>query len=194
MTMQVNTIDLSNPLVDKARIFALAAHSGDRSHGPTGQKRKYSDEPYIVHPMHVCAILQTISPISTVPVTVEMMMAALLHDVVEDTGITIGLIEQEFGAEVARLVSGLTDVSRPEDGNRKFRKDLDLKHTAEQEADVKTVKLADMISNAGSIIEHDPGFAIRWMQEKANLLEVLTEGDATLYAEATKILQKWRSR
>lgn len=192
--MQVNTIDLSNPLVDKARIFALAAHSGDRSHGPTGQKRKYSDEPYIVHPMHVCAILQTISPISTVPVTVEMMMAALLHDVVEDTGITIGLIEQEFGAEVARLVSGLTDVSRPEDGNRKFRKDLDLKHTAEQEADVKTVKLADMISNAGSIIEHDPGFAIRWMQEKANLLEVLTEGDATLYAEATKILQKWRSR
>jgi len=194
MNMFVKEIDLSNPRIEKARVFALAAHSADRTHGPTGQKRKYSLEPYIVHPLHVCAILQSLADHSCdAVVTEEMQIAAILHDVIEDTGITLELIDQEFGTEVARIVSGLTDVSKPEDGNRKFRKALDLAHTAEQASDVKTVKLADMISNAPSIIEHDPGFAVRWMAEKQALLEVLKDGNAILHKLASNILKDYQN-
>ena len=184
--------DTTNSIVEKARVFALAAHSADRTHSPTGQKRKYSNQPYIVHPMHVCTILQRIANnFPEAVVTVEMQVAAILHDVVEDTGITIELVEQEFGSEVARIVSGLTDISKPEDGNRKVRKSLDLAHTAEQASDVKTVKLADMISNAPSIIKNDPGFAVRWMAEKAALLEVLTDGNSVLHSIASDMLKEY---
>lgn len=195
INFNIDDFDSTDARVEKARVFALAAHSADRTHGPTGQKRKYSGAPYIIHPMHVCVILQRLSNnFSESSVTVDMQVAAILHDVVEDTGITIELVEQEFGLEVARIVCGLTDVSKPEDGNRKARKALDLAHTAEQASDVKTVKLADIISNAPSIIKNDPGFAVRWMAEKEALLEVLKEGDSVLYAEAVAILKNFLMR
>ena len=193
IAFDLTDFDTTNSIVEKARVFALAAHSADRTHSPTGQKRKYSNQPYIVHPMHVCVILQRLANRFPEAVTVEMQAAAILHDVVEDTGITIELIEQEFGSEVARIVSGLTDVSKPEDGNRKVRKALDLAHTAEQASDVKTVKLADLISNAPSIIKNDPGFAVRWMVEKAALLEVLKDGDSVLLTIAEDMLIEYQS-
>jgi hypothetical protein len=98
-------------------------------------------------------------------------------------GITFELVYSEFnfgdpafGADVVRILSGLTDVSMPWDGNRTDRKALDLAHTAQQAADVKTDKLADLISNAPSIIEFGEGFAWKWMKEKAALLDVLKDG------------------
>jgi len=197
LNIDTNIADFNstNSLVEKARLFALVAHSADRTYGPTGQKRKYSGEPYIIHPIHVCTILQRLSanfPESVV--TAEMQAAAILHDVVEDTGITIELVEQEFGLEVSRIVAGLTDVSKPEDGNRAARKALDLSHTAEQASDVKTVKLADLISNAPSIISNDKGFAVRWMSEKEALLEVLADGDRVLHSIASDILRNFLMR
>jgi (p)ppGpp synthase/HD superfamily hydrolase len=90
-----------NDLVNKAFSYALAAH--------TGQTRKYTGEPYIVHPFAVSLIVQS------VPHTPEMVAAALLHDTVEDTGKTIEEIEQLFGKQVASYVGWLTDVSHPQD-------------------------------------------------------------------------------
>ncbi len=93
-------------IVERARIFATAAHTA------VAQLRKYTHEPYIVHPAEVAKI------VSTVPHTPQMLAAAWLHDVVEDTGVTLETIRAEFGDEVATLVGWLTDVSRPEQGNR----------------------------------------------------------------------------
>jgi len=79
-----------------------------------------------------------------------------------------------------KLVEGLTDVSRPEDGNRKVRKAMDRAHTAQQPADVQTIKLADLIHNTKSISVYDPHFYKVYREEKIRILDILKEGDRSL--------------
>ena len=163
-------------IVERARVFATAAHAAVK------QVRKYTFEPYIVHPTEVASI------VASVPHTNEMLAAAYLHDTVEDTGVSIVDIQVEFGNEVASLVGWLTDVSKPEQGNRAVRKAIDREHTAMAPAAAQTVKLADLIANSRSILAHDPAFARVYLEEKRMLLEVLTRGDATLMARARSIV------
>jgi (p)ppGpp synthase/HD superfamily hydrolase len=172
-TMELTGMDL----VHKAQVFAIAAHSA------VGQKRKYTGEPYFVHPAEVARIVAEV-PGSTA----EMVAAAWLHDTVEDTGVTATDIHMNFGPEVAALVGWLTDVSKPEDGNRAHRKAMDRAHTAEAPAEAQTVKLADLISNSRSIMAHDPAFAKTYLEEKRLLLAVMTKGDAGLHAEASRFV------
>jgi (p)ppGpp synthase/HD superfamily hydrolase len=162
--------------VERARVFATAAHAAVK------QVRKYTFEPYIVHPTEVAGI------VASVPHTNEMLAAAWLHDTVEDTGVSIVDIHAEFGHEVAELVGWLTDVSTPEHGNRAVRKALDRDHIACAPAAAQTVKLADLIANSSSIMAHDPAFARVYLAEKRMLLEVLTRGDAALMARARSIV------
>jgi guanosine-3',5'-bis(diphosphate) 3'-pyrophosphohydrolase len=122
-----------------------------------------------------------------------MIAAAYLHDVVEDTPVTLEAIELEFGAEVARLVEELTDVSRPEDGNRKTRKAIDREHSAAASPEGQTIKLADLIDNSETITKHDPDFAKVYMREKRALLEVMSDGDRDLQARAWAILRAWEA-
>jgi hypothetical protein len=91
-----------------------------------------------------------------------------------------------FGADIAALVGWLTDVSKPEDGNRAHRKAMDREHSARAPAEAQTIKLADLISNSRSIVKHDPAFARTYLEEKRMLLAVMTKGDPGLYAEASK--------
>ena len=158
-------------LVNNALIFATAAHAAVK------QVRKYTLEPYIVHPIEVRDILVRNA---VNPVTPEQEAAGLLHDVVEDTGVTIELIEQTFGAKVAELVGYLTDVSKPEDGNRKVRKAIDREHIAQASPEAKTVKLCDLCSNTRTIVVYDPDFARVYLGEKKKLLEVLQNADPGL--------------
>jgi (p)ppGpp synthase/HD superfamily hydrolase len=169
-TMELTGMDL----VHKAQVFAIAAHSA------VGQKRKYTGEPYFVHPAEVARIVAEV-PGSTP----EMVAAAWLHDTVEDTRVTATDIHMNFGPEVAVLVSWLTDVSKPEDGNRAHRKAMDRAHTAEAPAEAQTIKLADLISNSKSIMQHDPAFAKTYLEEKRLMLEVMTKGDRSLHALAS---------
>ena len=162
----------------KAYTFALAAHAA------VGQKRKYTGEDYIHHPVQVANIIYSRG------YSDEMLAAAYLHDVVEDTHVPIELIEGEFGKCVATLVAGLTDVSKPEDGNRAVRKEIDRQHTAKQSPACKTIKLADLISNSRSILQHDKEFAKVYLKEKQLLLEVLKEGDVDLWDTANEIVIK----
>jgi guanosine-3',5'-bis(diphosphate) 3'-pyrophosphohydrolase len=161
-------------LVTRARVFATAAHAA------VSQLRKYTFEPYIVHPAEVANMVESIGG------TPEMIAAAWLHDVVEDTGVTLELIRAEFGDEVADLVGWLTDVSRPDHGNRAARKAVDRAHTAAAPAAAQTIKLADLIANTRSIVEHDEEFARVYLAEKRALLEVMTKGDARLREQAAK--------
>jgi (p)ppGpp synthase/HD superfamily hydrolase len=214
--------DLSHPMLQRAYAFAGAAHAA------IGQLRKYTKEPYIVHPVECVGILQALPASSGI--TLAQLVAVVNHDTVEDTrryvdeagnpvlkpseavrkgtkiflveGITFDLIQTvfgyedpEFGAEVVRITSGLTDVSMPWDGNREVRKKIDLDHTAAQAPDVKTNKLADILSNSTTIVAFDPGFARKWMAEKSDLLPALKDGDPILFDALEKLLENyWRSR
>jgi guanosine-3',5'-bis(diphosphate) 3'-pyrophosphohydrolase len=164
-------------IVEKARVFAMAAHASVK------QLRKYTNEPYWVHPQEVAKMVSELPNASK-----AMVAAAHLHDVVEDTGVTIEIIESEFGEEVATMVRWLTDVSKPEDGPRWYRKKLDREHTAQAPAEVQSIKLADLISNSRSIMTYDPKFAKVYLEEKRMLLEVLTRGDAGLRAKAAEFV------
>jgi (p)ppGpp synthase/HD superfamily hydrolase len=176
--MEDFTMDLSGfDVVRKAQAYAMAAHAA------VGQKRKYTGEPYIVHPAEVAKIVAGV-PGSTP----DMVAAAWLHDVMEDTSCTFTDVHMAFGIDIATLVGWLTDVSKPEDGNRAVRKARDRAHTAEAPAEAQTIKLADLISNSRSIMAHDPVFARTYLAEKRMLLAVMTRGDAGLHAEASQFV------
>ncbi len=164
-------------LTERAELFATAAH------GATGQKRKYTEEPYVVHLREVAGLVAAHGGDEA------MIAAAWLHDVVEDTAITLDEIEAHFGADVAALVFALTDVSRPEDGNRAARKELDRLHTNKAPPRAKTIKLADIISNISSIAAFDPKFAEVYLPERERVLAGLSEGDPALYAKAAAALE-----
>ena len=136
------TVKLS-PLIEKALQVAESAHEG--------QLRK-SGEPYIIHPILVSSIVSRLSEDDA------MVIAALLHDVVEDTSMTTEGVSAEFGEDVAHLVEGLTKIDKirdseliPSDSDEKlvvsalsFRKML-LAST--QDIRVLVVKLCDRLHN-----------------------------------------------
>ena len=93
-----NGINLDIERVERAYNLAKKAHKN--------QKRKFEKQPYIVHPERVAQKVLIYSG------SEEMVIAAILHDVVEDSNITIQVIKNEFGPEVSRLVSELTNNQR----------------------------------------------------------------------------------
>ena len=161
-------------LVERARAFAIDAHTR------IDQRRKYSQQPYSDHLASVASIVASVSE------DAEMIAAAWLHDVVEDTPATLYDVETAFGKEVALLVENLTDVSKPSDGNRAARKAIDRQHTATGPSRAKTVKLADLIDNLQDICKHDMRFAQTFLVEMGATLEVLDTGDQQLYQRAWK--------
>ena len=168
-------------LVIGAAIFAEAAHAA------VGQKRKYTNEPYIVHPIAVAGL------VSEVGGTPEMIAAAYLHDVVEDTQVKLPLILSLFGGVVAGYVEGLTHQFTSEafpHMNRAARKQKEKENLALQSNEVKTIKLADLIDNSSSIMQYDPGFAKVYLKEKEELLEVLVGGSPELLARAHAIIAR----
>jgi len=163
--------------ITHAYYFAENAHKN--------QKRKYTNEPYIIHPLSVMNIVEEVT------FDEDMLIASLLHDVVEDTDYIIEDIENVFGFDVAELVDGLTDISLPEDGNRAKRKEIDRNHVVHGCYKVQTIKLADIIDNTFSIVKQDKNFAKVYMKEKKLLLEVLTKGDIKLFDIANKIVENY---
>ena len=161
-------------VITKAEQFAQEAHKD--------HKRKYTGDPYYVHLDEVRNIVKQAGG------TVEQQAAALLHDTVEDTSVTPADITKEFGPKIAKLVVELTDVSKPEDGNRKTRKAIDRDKLAGVSAEAQTVKYADLISNGKDIAQNDPKFAKVYHAEKADLLRVMTKGNQNLRKQAIALL------
>lgn len=191
MTNQLHD-DTTQWSLDDVKAFAQKAHeSVVNPDGTVGQRRKYTGEPYIAHPIEVYDII-----CQTPRSTIEMMAAALLHDTVEDTSVTLEDIEARFGLIVATLVCWLTDVSGPEHGDRDARKQRDRERLAAAPGEVHTLKLADLISNTSTIVDHDPKFARRYLEEKVALLEILTRGDQELFERARQICNdgQWKIR
>lgn len=169
-----------HPLVCAADAFAEEAHRG--------QRRKYTGEPYISHPRAVAAIVASVSH------TVDMVAAALLHDVLEDTRRTVTEIGNKFGFDVARMVWGLTNQAKPSDGNRMARAEINRRWLAKGAWDVQTIKVADILHNVPSIVENDPDFARVYVREKLYTLAALTRADYALYTRANEQLRTYAKR
>ncbi|HLS09067.1 HD domain-containing protein [Lentibacillus sp.] len=118
----------------KAKEFAEKAHEG--------QTRKSSGDPYITHPIRVAERLEK-SGFSD-----ELVSAGYLHDVVEDTPYEIEDIEEEFGIQVARLVSAHTEDKSKTWQERKQHTIDTVKYAAK---DVKYLIVADKLDNLLSI-------------------------------------------
>ena len=128
-------------LVDSALIFAARAHRH--------QVRKGTDVPYIVHPVGVMLLLEHAG--ETDP---ELLAAALLHDTLEDAGVTLAELAQAFGPRVADIVLGCTE---PDHGSAPWevRKQHTVATLREAPRDVQLVSAADKLHNLTSMaLEH----------------------------------------
>jgi len=145
--------------IDDAIGFAAFAHAN--------QRRKYSGEPYIFHPLEVYRIL-----VEHGIEDEDIHAAAVLHDVVEDCGVSIATLERRFGPKVAAIVFDLTE---PEgQGNRAERKRQEAERLWTVCEQAQTVKGADFISNTRSIVDHDLVFAKVYLPEKREALRGMT--------------------
>src|ERR1700733_11394681 len=122
------------------------------------ERPKGSDIPSMAHLLGVAALVIGEAGHTTFPVTEEMVIAALLHDAVEDHGGAPRLkdIEYSFGANVARLVEGLSD-TLAEDSNQKEpweqRKEAYLNRLRGEPADLQLISAADKLYNARTILD-----------------------------------------
>lgn len=139
------------------------------------QRRKYTNNPYSDHLAEVAGIVSTVDQS---PLTIAV---AWLHDVMEDQGVSRDDLVSKFGTEVADGVAYLSDM---EQGNRASRKAASRERLSKAPPWVQSIKVADLISNTASIVEHDPKFAVVYLEEKRLLLEVLNKADARLLSIA----------
>ena len=129
----INDPDLS--IVEKAYFFAEEAHRG---------QFRYSGEPFIEHPLGVAFILAELE------LDIISIAAALLHDVVEDTGVSSETIRAEFGEEIALLVDGVTKLSRLKFQTREELQAENLRKmfiAMAEDIRVILIKLADRLHN-----------------------------------------------
>ena len=122
--------------VEKSLVFATKAHAG--------QYRKGTDRPYILHPVETMAIVMEFTEDE------DMLTAAVLHDTVENTSVTLKRIEKEFGHRVAELVASVTEDKKrkqPPEATWKARKFEMIFRLKNAERDTKIIWFADCLSN-----------------------------------------------
>ncbi len=117
-------------MIRKAAEFAAEAHKGTF--------RKGSRVPYIYHPMEVALI------VAQMTTDEEVIAAAYLHDVLEDTDVTAAELEAQFGLRVLQLVAAETE---DKSQSWKERKEMTIRHLEEAPREVKLLALADKLSN-----------------------------------------------
>lgn len=131
---------LHTEFLDRAIHFAVNAH--------TNTERRGKGFPYIVHPMEAMVIVATMTPDQ------ELLAAAVLHDVVEDTEVSLDEIRQEFGDRVAAIVEAESDRSidsRPESKSWHVRKQAAIDRLAATSHEAKIVAMGDKLSNMRAI-------------------------------------------
>jgi hypothetical protein len=166
-------------LIRSARSFA-ASHS---------QRITISREPGLqTASSHLKSVAQIVASVSQ---DEKAIAAAWLHDIVEDTGVTIGDIEREFGVEVAKLVGEVSVFNEPVEGNQMGSAEFVTRHFAHASAEAKTIKLADLIDTCNDLYKCHPA-ALRAYAAQANELAAAFEGgDASLLERLARDLKKY---
>lgn len=114
------------------------------------QRRKGEDaSPYINHPIAVAELLASVAGVDDV----EVLQAAVLHDVVEDTEVTVEELVERFGPRVAGLVLEVTD-DKDLPGER--RKELQVESAPRLSPEAKLIRVADKICNVFDVAVHPP--------------------------------------
>lgn len=147
-------------------------------HVHSSQVRKYTGNPYVDHLAEVAGIATSVGWKCTEIYPDAFMAVCWLHDSMEDQGVSYGTLEDRFGTKVADGVMALSDL---EQGNRGERKRLSRQRLAAAPGWVQTIKCADLISNTSSIVQHDPKFAVVYLEEKRMLLHAMTKADRRLW-------------
>lgn len=159
----------------KAALFAAESHRDQRRKG----KRA---EPYINHCLEVAKL------VGEVTADDDIIIAALLHDVVEDCGVLCGLIADSYGIRVATFVAEVTDdKSLP----KAERKALQLKHAPMLSLGAKLIKLADQTSNMRSVardppVGWDPVRIMEYLQHSVKMASLLNGTDAVLESKLAR--------
>ena len=128
-------------ILEEAIIYATVMHQG--------KVRKFTNNPYILHPLEVAQILSTMTD------DVEIITAGILHDIVEDTDGTLAEIKERFGERVARLVASESEEQYPEmdrSASWKQRKENSLRVLRNSDdIGVKMLWLSDKLANIRSL-------------------------------------------
>lgn len=161
------------------------------------QKRKYTGDPYWVHVVCVANIIQQHNINDGVSVEV-----ALCHDLLEDTTCNsdelhkmlerIGY-DHEVIIAIIDGVESLTDVYSSQEHptmNRKVRKAHEAIRLGRIKPEWQTIKYADLIDNTSSIVDYDPGFAKKYLQEKLDILDNMRAGNIHLLIECCATFKK----
>ena len=149
------------------------------------QKRKGSDgEPYINHPIEVANLLVSAGRVEDG----DVIIAGLLHDTVEDCGVSFEEIAEQFGTVVAGYVRELTDdKSLP----KAERKRLQIEHAPHLSHGAKQIKLADKISNIRDVTENPPeGWDVKRRREYVEWGEDVVAGLRGANAELEKLFDE----
>ena len=149
--------------------FIRALQLAIRAHD--GQRRDFVDVPYVLHPIRVVSILRDSG------FRASVLIAGLLHDVVEDSEVTLEEIINLFGNDVANLVMWVSRISTLDDGDRATRKKIDRFHYSAGPAEAQSIKLADIIDNTSNVhLRAPPEFAKKYLGEQLALINELTLG------------------
>ena len=139
MVMDKSPVKYNKRKIKKAYEFANIAH---------GDQRRVSGVPFILHPTSVACILADMG------MDTDSVVAALLHDTVEDTNVTLDDVEASFGEDVAKLVDGLTKISKIKYTDREEQQAENVRKmliAMSNDIRVIIVKLADRLHNMRTI-------------------------------------------
>lgn len=129
---------MAHPMIVESYILSASLHQH--------QKRK-SGEPYFKHPVEVALLLRELNP----EVDAEMVCAALLHDTVEDCGISIQELAEKISEKVAEMVDGLTKINTGAGKTEEDKTFEKFKEFAKRDPRLYIVKFSDILCNLGDI-------------------------------------------
>lgn len=171
--------------IPASAMLCLAYDFAEQAH--RGQSRKHTCEPYITHPLAVASVMARHGADEAV------LVASLLHDVMEDCGVAEAELASRFGSEVGNMVAALTNCPKSA-GNRRERQQIDLVRLELACSSVQTIKLVDSAHNLRSIARYDPAFARVYLPEKVELRQRLVRAEAWAQAELDETIRFARMR
>lgn len=153
------------------------------------QRRKDTVKaPYINHCIRVASIIESIGGIDNQ----EILMAAVLHDTIEDTGTTANEIEKLFGLRILELIKSVSD---DKNLSKQIRKELQVEHAPHASEDVALLKFADKIANCEDLLISAPenwsnARIHEYFQWANSVIEGLPKINNALYEYSKEIIKK----
>ena len=159
--------------------FAYAAGAHD------GQVRRSSGLPYVIHPTHVACILKKYVP----DASDDLIAACLLHDTVEDTGVTVEDIAFMFNDEIAEIVWDVTKRDYGDIPKLEFKR-LEGERIGLCRPESQTLKCADAFSNVRDMKETDPARYVTYVKESEAVVSQLQDADPRMLRKALEMFSE----